>query len=468
MSGFPHPVDVNLPWTDVTYLGASGDGVTDDTSAIQEACSKSNTLVVFPPGNYLVSSTITLASGVKVLGSGYGNTNIIFTQNADVINAPNGGCSLECITIKPQSGITPTAGNCVNAGGHIFHLMQAQLTGYNGINISGGITTIFQSIISASNIGINGTSTSSTVRIISSQTQGGVNGVNFSGTFLWVYDLEINNPSGDGIVLTSGSSQVYATSSWISAAGVASGTGNGINVQSGFVGDLQLIGCQFQDFPGHGIWIQAGDGVTIANCQISASNITSNTYDGIHIDAGSNIQVSGNSVGASAYYGNTARYGLYTAVNITIDTSNVFNGVTAATGGSGTLSGSAHGGLIFTNGYFNNSGIYVNAGEISLGPGAHLNPAYAVGSIPNNPPLNFTTYQNTSGGPLEITLPVTGGSAADTAQWYLGSTASPGTWGAAETIAINEVKNLKLLVPNNWYWAINTGATIGTASVLTW
>ena len=104
MSGFPHPVDVNLPWTDVTYLGASGDGVTDDTSAIQSACSKSNTLVVFPPGNYLVSNTITLAGGVKILGSGYGNTNIIFTQNADVIYGPDVNNSIESITINSPSG----------------------------------------------------------------------------------------------------------------------------------------------------------------------------------------------------------------------------------------------------------------------------------------------------------------------------------------------------------------------------
>lgn len=98
--------------------------------------------------------------------------------------------------------------------------------------------------------------------------------------------------------------------------------------------------------------------------------------------------------------------------------------------------------------------------------GTHINPNPTTPALPTNPPASGTVYQNTTGGPIQIALPVTGGSAADTAQWALGSTDTPGDWGGADTVAASEVKTLHLTVPNDWYWSITTGATIGTADVL--
>lgn len=97
---------------------------------------------------------------------------------------------------------------------------------------------------------------------------------------------------------------------------------------------------------------------------------------------------------------------------------------------------------------------------------AHVNPTPTNPKLPTNPPVSATVYQNTTGGPILVALPVTGGSAADTAQWALGSTDAPSDWGGADTVASAEVKTLHLTVPNGWYWSITTGATIGTASVL--
>ena len=98
--------------------------------------------------------------------------------------------------------------------------------------------------------------------------------------------------------------------------------------------------------------------------------------------------------------------------------------------------------------------------------GAHINPYFSTPALSTNPPVSGTVYQNTTGGPIQIALPVTGGTAADTAQWALGSTDTPGDWGGADTVAASEVKTLHLTVPNDWYWSITTGATIGTADVL--
>jgi hypothetical protein len=59
----------------VKDFGAVGDGITNDTAAIQAAidfCSNTGTRTIYiPGGNYLISSTITLPSGVALLGEGY-------------------------------------------------------------------------------------------------------------------------------------------------------------------------------------------------------------------------------------------------------------------------------------------------------------------------------------------------------------------------------------------------------------
>lgn len=73
---FPNSTEVILK-TDVSFngflnvkvFGAEGDGVTDDTAAINAAIqSSSGTIVFFPPGSYIVSSSINLKTGVSLIG----------------------------------------------------------------------------------------------------------------------------------------------------------------------------------------------------------------------------------------------------------------------------------------------------------------------------------------------------------------------------------------------------------------
>jgi parallel beta-helix repeat protein len=66
------------PYIDVVGQGAKGDGVTDDTVAIQNAFNALPALggtIFFPPGNYLLSAPITCSNkSVRVVGSGRGST----------------------------------------------------------------------------------------------------------------------------------------------------------------------------------------------------------------------------------------------------------------------------------------------------------------------------------------------------------------------------------------------------------
>jgi hypothetical protein len=59
-------------WINVKMYGAKGDGITDDTSAIQAAIDATNGTLVFPVGDYVVKATlvITQHQGTIVMGSG--------------------------------------------------------------------------------------------------------------------------------------------------------------------------------------------------------------------------------------------------------------------------------------------------------------------------------------------------------------------------------------------------------------
>lgn len=68
----------------VKAYGATGNGSTDDTTAIQNAVTAGG-LVYFPPGTYLVSSTITInTSFTRLVGAGAGVTKILVSGSNDV------------------------------------------------------------------------------------------------------------------------------------------------------------------------------------------------------------------------------------------------------------------------------------------------------------------------------------------------------------------------------------------------
>ena len=110
-------------------------------------------------------------------------------------------------------------------------------------------------------------------------------------------------------------------------------------------------------------------------------------------------------------------------------------------------------------------GFTINSAITSTG---HINANPTTPALPANPPVSGTVYQNTTGGPIIITVPITATAVGGSGQWALGSTSTPGNWGGAEQIGVSgEVHNMTLYVPNNWYWSLTaTSATIGTASVL--
>jgi hypothetical protein len=79
-------------WASVKDFGATGDGITDDTEAINRAlyqlyCRETNTQIrrslFFPAGRYLVSESIIIPSYARIYGEG-ANSSVIVMTSSDI------------------------------------------------------------------------------------------------------------------------------------------------------------------------------------------------------------------------------------------------------------------------------------------------------------------------------------------------------------------------------------------------
>lgn len=124
---------------DVAVYGAKGDGVTDDTAAIQAALNTGK-CVQLRTGTYIVSSTLSFAnvSGQKLFGKGKSTTAITFTGTGDVFRmvAPlyqTFGCGIFDMVV---GGTSNHRGNAVTADNYqqvVFHNVYFSAM-YNGIS----------------------------------------------------------------------------------------------------------------------------------------------------------------------------------------------------------------------------------------------------------------------------------------------------------------------------------------------
>lgn len=84
---YPRP---STSCVNVKSYGAKGDGVTDDTAAIQSAYAASNE-VYLPTGTYKVSAPLTLGAGMKMFGQSPSQTNINVTTKSVALSVTGNG-----------------------------------------------------------------------------------------------------------------------------------------------------------------------------------------------------------------------------------------------------------------------------------------------------------------------------------------------------------------------------------------
>jgi hypothetical protein len=87
-TGSPVADAITTPYVSVKDFGAVGDGVTDDTAAIQLALN-TTTAVYVPPGNYKITSTLTVPNNTSLIGAGRGTAKLQKFFNGDMMTLGN-------------------------------------------------------------------------------------------------------------------------------------------------------------------------------------------------------------------------------------------------------------------------------------------------------------------------------------------------------------------------------------------
>jgi hypothetical protein len=135
----------------VRDFGATGNGTTDDTAAIRAACAAATPtggIVLFPPGNYLVSATISLTQAVSLEGCGPGAATLLCATGfaGDVVQIAQAYCNVTGLAFNTQNATTraSTAGSFIstNAGfsgaSHDCVVSDCSFINYNlGVTIEG-------------------------------------------------------------------------------------------------------------------------------------------------------------------------------------------------------------------------------------------------------------------------------------------------------------------------------------------
>ncbi len=147
----------------VKDFGATGDGVTDDTVAINAAFAYAATVqgsVILPSGTYNISSPITIYNGVRAF-IGNGGTLFSTTANGYVIlagiassrpsnvsNCKVQGINLNANSLATSGIICQNVNNCLIEGNHLYNLPFADANGILLRTYKAGLANSFSNIVS--------------------------------------------------------------------------------------------------------------------------------------------------------------------------------------------------------------------------------------------------------------------------------------------------------------------------------
>jgi hypothetical protein len=141
-----------------TQFGAKGDGVTDDTAALQAAIDAAQTkgdLLFIPAGNYLLTDTLRITAHVRIAGSGYqADSGLLYMSQ--VVTATNGFLGTTLLPPATKTAFDITTNDPVHLSAFMIMWPQsrwpAALSGVSGIQIQatdgdhGNTASIFRDI----------------------------------------------------------------------------------------------------------------------------------------------------------------------------------------------------------------------------------------------------------------------------------------------------------------------------------
>lgn len=383
--GVAYPVCEVLEQTvSVKDFGATGDGVTDDTTAILTAiAASSGKRLVFPAGTYIVASEIAISVPCFIDGETPFATVIKTTSaTANIFKCTSGNVSIAGIAF--ESSVTRTAGSYLDTNSQSnVSLTNFKMTGaFRGITIDGGAIVNISSAgkiadiretVATTGRGIYITGTCFSVSLFGivmdnsgTQPQAGIY-IDSSA------DVTMNTCNiirqRVGMLIVPGTGQtvdtVWATNSYFDT----STTGVQIAPTStGNVKNIKFTACWLSSHTGNGIDITGSAAATISGVHLVDCEIKANTLAGLNVTDGTglrDLQVIG-----GLYGNNTSGIAFATAV-----AEFIINGATLGRGGG--VNGNSGFGINFiaavSNCAISNNVIIGNVtGTISFGaaPGA--------------------------------------------------------------------------------------------------
>lgn len=254
----------------VNGYGATGDGSTDDTTAIQaaiDACATAGGGIVFFPEGTYISTTLTWKTGVYGVGVGP-STSIIKLK-----------ASAEANLITGENFATLTGGDTV-AGIHDFGLVDIGLDGNKANNAAGYCFQYYGYRPFWRNVNVTGGSSGGLYSQGFTATDS-ISGYNRYGQFL---NCEFANNEGDGVYFNGIGDSAFTDCVF------HDNTGNGLTLGPRAVGTKVLQGHFYGNGQEHCIELEAGaDGVKISGCHIEGSDDS-----GILAGDVDNLQIVGN------------------------------------------------------------------------------------------------------------------------------------------------------------------------------
>jgi hypothetical protein len=300
----------------VKDFGAVGDGVTDDTAAIQAAITSlgnNGGSIYIPASNYKISSAINInnQNGVKIFGDGYKSTIVLdsTTSNGIVVSGTSTGTILDSFWLVGSA--SATAGNMISvtttANPSLFLDKVLINNGWNGLSTATNNSDVFIQNF-----------------LFSNQVNIGI----ISGGGIWANVGNVNNAGSIGFQIVSGlgpfmsNVDFFACATGVAinpAAAIQIGQARFVNVacENGTLGwligggggtvlSVMMENCNATQHSTNGVSILSGvDGVVIDNLIASG-----NTSSGVTIFGGTNIQIKG------GFFGSNGGNGIGVAANV--------------------------------------------------------------------------------------------------------------------------------------------------------
>lgn len=311
----------------VLDYGATGDGVANDTTAIQAAIDTGKN-VFLPEGTYLIDAALTVHSaGQIIFGQSFGNTIIQQTTVGENGIEVNNKQRVQIRNLKLTATGSNTKAALYVKGSAYSTFSFLEITGFNyGVHVDEGSLTYYSElfIINTRSHGmyISGPTAACVDTTVTRSYIGGsgsagtAHGVYIEGQASGVYftKVDIYVSSGYGIFMEQGAGAQPPNAGFFSQCIIDQNASGGVRIDDGLLfefnncwvsgtgdgywfdtpmADARIIGGQIFNIGGHGVKI-LGTRCSVVGTDIrGASNSASNTYDGVRIEDATSALVSG-------------------------------------------------------------------------------------------------------------------------------------------------------------------------------